>query len=122
MGLHGISVASNDTPLANRKMTSKQTNSNLLANDAPVPGLYKHYKGNLYQVFGLARHSETEEWLVVYQALYGEKGHWIRPLTLWLEPVTNLPNTTGSASNDSVQRFVLIEPNDNSLDQLSQSK
>ena len=50
--------------------------------NAPVPGRYKHYKGPEYQVLGMARHSETEEWLVVYQALYAERGIWVRPLTL----------------------------------------
>jgi len=58
---------------------------------APEPGFYRHYKGNLYQVYGMARHSETEEWLVVYQALYAERGYWVRPLSLWLEPV-KMPN------------------------------
>ncbi|WP_038045615.1 DUF1653 domain-containing protein [Thermus caliditerrae] len=51
------------------------------------PGLYRHYKGKLYRVLFLARHSETEEVLVVYQALYGEEGYWVRPLALFLEPV-----------------------------------
>ena len=43
------------------------------------PGLYQHYKGNHYEVIGVARHSETEEELVVYRALYGERGLWVRP-------------------------------------------
>lgn len=51
------------------------------------PGVYRHYKGGLYRVLFLARHSETEEELVVYQALYGDGGYWVRPLTLWLAPV-----------------------------------
>ena len=59
---------------------------NKMPENAPVPGRYKHYKGPEYQVLGMARHSETEEWLVVYQALYGERGTWVRPLTLWQEP------------------------------------
>ncbi len=46
-------------------------------------GLYRHYKGQLYQVLGLARHSETEELMVVYQALYGAYGFWVRPLALF---------------------------------------
>lgn len=50
-------------------------------------GLYQHYKGNFYQVIGLCRHSETEEELVVYQALYGDYGLWVRPLKLFLETV-----------------------------------
>ncbi len=51
------------------------------------PGIYRHYKGPEYRVFGVARHSETEEQVVVYQALYGEYGLWIRPLSMFLESV-----------------------------------
>jgi len=51
------------------------------------PGIYRHYKGWLYRVLFLARHSETEEAMVVYQALYGERGYWVRPLSLFLERV-----------------------------------
>ena len=42
-------------------------------------GVYRHYKGNTYQVIGIAKHSETEEDLVVYRALYGAFGLWVRP-------------------------------------------
>lgn len=51
------------------------------------PGIYRHYKGNLYEVFGVARHTETEELLVVYRALYGEFGTWVRPLDMFQESV-----------------------------------
>jgi hypothetical protein len=51
------------------------------------PGRYQHYKGNDYEVLGVARHSETEEEFVVYRALYGDGGLWIRPLAIFLEPV-----------------------------------
>lgn len=51
-------------------------------------GIYRHYKGNLYQVLHLARHSETEEWLVVYRALYGDYGIWVRPLAMFTGTVT----------------------------------
>jgi hypothetical protein len=50
-------------------------------------GTYRHYKGNLYEVLGVARHSETAEELVVYRALYGERGLWVRPLAMFQEAV-----------------------------------
>lgn len=46
-------------------------------------GRYRHYKGNMYEVIGLARHSESLEDMVVYKALYGEGGTWVRPLSMW---------------------------------------
>jgi hypothetical protein len=48
---------------------------------------YRHFKGNEYLVLHLAKHSETEEDMVVYQALYGERGIWVRPLAMFLEQV-----------------------------------
>jgi len=53
----------------------------------PKPGLYRHYKGNDYRVISLARHSETREALVVYQALYGERSLWVRPAAMFNETV-----------------------------------
>jgi|GEM_PF-102431 len=53
----------------------------------PEPGRYRHFKGGEYQVWGVARHSETGEWLVVYQALDGEKELWVRPLAMFGETV-----------------------------------
>lgn len=50
---------------------------------------YRHYKGNEYLVLHVARHSETLEDMVVYQALYGERGIWVRPLGMFLEGVTS---------------------------------
>lgn len=50
-------------------------------------GTYEHYKGNRYEVIGLARHSETLEDLVVYRALYGERELYVRPLGMFLEEV-----------------------------------
>ena len=50
----------------------------------PVPlGVYRHYKGNKYEVIGFAKHSETLEAMVIYKALYGEGGTWVRPLSMW---------------------------------------
>ncbi|TCV91258.1 uncharacterized protein DUF1653 [Luteibacter rhizovicinus] len=50
-------------------------------------GFYRHYKGNPYRVLGTARHSETMEELVVYQALYGDHGLWVRPAGMFAETV-----------------------------------
>ena len=50
-------------------------------------GIYRHYKGNLYQILHTAQHSETEESLVVYRCLYGEYGVWVRPLSMFSETV-----------------------------------
>jgi hypothetical protein len=51
------------------------------------PGRYRHFKGGEYQVLFLARHSETLEPMVVYQALYGERGIWVRPASMWEERI-----------------------------------
>ena len=50
-------------------------------------GIYRHYKGNKYEVFMTAQHSETEEWMVVYRALYGNRGMWVRPYDMFVEKV-----------------------------------
>jgi hypothetical protein len=55
--------------------------------DEPKPGRYRHFKGNEYEVICCATHSETLEALVVYRALYGEGGVWVRPLSMWDETV-----------------------------------
>ena len=55
--------------------------------DSILPGRYRHFKGNEYQVLGVARHSETLEPMVMYRALYGERGVWVRPLAMFLSPV-----------------------------------
>ena len=65
------------------------------------PGLYRHYKGPQYRVFATAQHSETEEWLVVYQALYGDFGLWVRPLEMFCGTV--------ELDGETVPRFALIE-------------
>ena len=51
------------------------------------PGRYRHFKGKEYEVLYLARHSETEEEMVVYRALYGDCGVWVRPASMWNEIV-----------------------------------
>ena len=51
------------------------------------PGRYRHFKGKEYEVLGVARHSETGEELVVYRALYGGFGLWVRPVSMWNETV-----------------------------------
>lgn len=66
------------------------------------PGVYRHFKGNLYRVLFTAQHSETREEMVVYQALYGERGYWVRPAAMWLETVKR-ENYTGL-------RFTWVEP------------
>ena len=52
-------------------------------------GLYKHYKGNIYEVMGIAKHSETLEYMVVYKATYQKEGEnlWVRPMKMFLEMV-----------------------------------
>lgn len=51
------------------------------------PGIYRHFKGNFYEVLFMAKHSETQEPMVVYKALYGEHGIWVRPAAMWYEHV-----------------------------------
>ena len=51
------------------------------------PGKYRHFKGNYYEVIGVALHSETMEEMVVYRALYGEHGLWVRPAAMWTETI-----------------------------------
>ncbi len=51
------------------------------------PGIYKHFKGNRYRLWMVVRHSETLEPMVLYQALYGERGYWVRPASMWNERV-----------------------------------
>lgn len=55
--------------------------------DGPRPGRYRHYKGKDYLVLGVARHSESEEELVVYRLLYGDYGLWVRPRAMFLETI-----------------------------------
>lgn len=66
------------------------------------PGIYRHFKGNEYEVLFLARHSETEEEMVVYRALYGEGGIWVRPASMW--------NETVEREEKRLERFRYIGP------------
>lgn len=50
-------------------------------------GKYRHFKGNEYEVIGIAKHSETLEEMVIYRALYGDGGYWVRPASMWNEKV-----------------------------------
>ena len=51
------------------------------------PGRYRHFKGNEYELLGVAKHSETLEPMVVYRALYDDGGLWVRPASMWTEQV-----------------------------------
>jgi hypothetical protein len=68
----------------------------------PAPGPYRHFKGGEYEVVGVARHSETDERLVVYRPLYGDGGLWVRPVAMFLETV--------EYDGRTVPRFTFLGP------------
>lgn len=63
-------------------------------------GIYKHFKGNEYELLFVAKHSETLEEMVVYKALYGDGGIWVRPADMWEEEVVH--------HGEAVKRFTYI--------------
>jgi len=67
----------------------------------PALGVYRHYKGNRYELIGIAKHSETCEDMAVYRALYGDGGLWVRPLRMFAEMV--------ETKEGSVPRFAFEE-------------
>ncbi len=73
-----------------------------MPSNEPVPGRYRHYKGNEYEVLGVARHGETDERLVVYRPLYGDFSLWVRPLAMFVEAVT--------VNGEPVPRFAHLGP------------
>ena len=72
-------------------------------NDLLRPGVYRHFKGNYYRLLDTARHSETLEPMVVYRALYGEHGLWVRPAAMWTQAVLHEGKT--------MQRFTFVGTN-----------
>ena len=70
-------------------------------------GIYEHYKGHQYQVYETATHSETEEVMVVYRPLYGERALWVRPLSMFIEHVER--------EGISVPRFKWLKNSDSSI-------
>lgn len=82
-------------------MNTKHPSLSPLAKTIIINGIYEHYKGLQYRVLAIAFHSETLEELVVYQALYGERDVWVRPLSMFVETVTN--------QGRSEQRFKLLK-------------
>jgi len=74
--------------------------SSMSENNVVQPGRYRHYKGGEYEVMGVATHSETDELLVVYRCLYGDRGLWVRPLAMFQESV--------EMGGEQIPRFVFL--------------
>ena len=68
------------------------------------PGRYRHFKGKEYELLFVATHSETLEPMVVYRALYGERGVWVRPAAMWSETIDRMIERGGQ----TVRRFTYI--------------
>lgn len=69
-----------------RRAEQRDASGGAVSDALPLPGRYRHYKGGLYTVLHHARHSETEEWLVVYRA-EADDSLWVRPRAMWIECV-----------------------------------
>ncbi|WP_303863634.1 DUF1653 domain-containing protein [Alkalibaculum bacchi] len=74
-------------------------------NTLKINAVYRHFKGKDYLLLYIAQHSETMDDMVVYQALYGERGIWVRPLSMWTEKV--------EYQGEIVERFRLVEDRNN---------
>lgn len=74
-----------------------------------LPGKYRHFKGGEYEVLGIARHSETEEATVVYRALYGERGLWVRPAAMWVETVERDGVSMPRFRREKTERFIVFD-------------
>ena len=83
-------------------MTTCQNRHPTFTMTEPAPGRYRHFKGGEYEVVGVARHSETDERLIVYRPLYGDGGLWVRPAGMFLETVAH--------DGQLVPRFTRIGP------------
>jgi len=80
-------------------VVEKNTNIVMVINMLKL-GKYRHYKGKEYEVIGIAKHSETLEYMVIYMALYGENGIWVRPLKMFIEEV--------EMDGNKISRFTFI--------------